>query len=177
MSARRIRRKDFEPRYRAIGADKGICWYCQGVATGVDHVPPVSISATKSAEQWREEGVRHVLVPACFQCNKWLSAIALFRLSERTAFLAAWSVQWCDWYAARIARLAPARRFYRLQQLEQAQQARDRLAERWTSIASELERRGEDPHVFLAKLAPRISARSGHTRHQRYLPSGMNMLT
>lgn len=140
MNERRARREArCGGRYVALrGADPRVCWYCLAVASGVDHVPPLCLSD-------RMPQVDHVLVPACWECNRRLSIYPGVRLSARVGFLWIWTSQIARWASRRgnaSGVLAHC----------------GRLRARWIQVRAELVRRGRDPDALLRELEGHVAA-------------------
>jgi len=57
------------------------CVYCGELADTLDHVPPVAISANLDLE------MKHMVVPACRECNSTLHDKFLLRLDDRAEHL------------------------------------------------------------------------------------------
>lgn len=123
-------------RYRSWRGDASRCWYCGGLASGVDHVPPLSAAVQLSADE--AASVVHVLVPCCLLCNAGLGRYPEVRLSYRVAYLMA-------------RRLASSARGDAVSGRVAAH--RSRLVERWLVVSSELVARGVDPAVVASEVS------------------------
>ena len=65
----------YDFKYEVVKALGGVCVYCGDFAEVMDHVPPISKARFFSGH--------FIKVPACKQCNSFLSSISLVTLKER----------------------------------------------------------------------------------------------
>jgi hypothetical protein len=63
------------------------CFYCGDLAGERDHCPPLSWVESRRLSDWKRDGVRFVVVPACGHCNNLLGDRPLFTLVERAEFI------------------------------------------------------------------------------------------
>ena len=81
MSDYQTRFRIYDQFYTTDGDVGDPCVYCGCQSTGFDHVPPLHFAERIPADlRYR---FRFRLLPACRECNSWLSGLLLGKLSRR----------------------------------------------------------------------------------------------
>jgi hypothetical protein len=122
----------FNQLYEHVGNLGDPCVYCGVLSSGWDHVPPLHFVGRLTADVRTRYHLR--LLPACTECNCWLSGNVKTTLVERRAYVRqrlqrkyARLLQIPDWHEAELAQLSPKLQFDIRSKLRAAAYIRQRI--------------------------------------------------
>lgn len=83
MNPRQLRLATLNQYYQWADLDQDFCVYCADRASSVDHVPALHAIEIHGAAYFHDQGIPIIRVPACLECNTWLSDQPIHTVKSR----------------------------------------------------------------------------------------------